>query len=102
MTYQDFYNDPTCVEEIHEGFVRLYLPSSEHRLLMVDVHAEFDDRRRTKEERCGSDPRRIHEYLSICNVDPIDHTVPVQISNFNHPTRSILHWLAHPHLPDLI
>ena len=68
MTYQDFYNDPTCVEEIHEGFVRLYLPSSEHRLLMVDVHAEFDDRRRTKEERCGSDPRRIHEYLSICNV----------------------------------
>ena len=56
------------MEEIHDGFVRLYLPSSEHRLLMVDVLAEFDDRRRTKEERCGSDPRRIHEYLSICNV----------------------------------
>ena len=68
MTYQDFYNDPTCVEEIHEGFVRIYLPSSEHRLLMVDLHADFDDRRRTKEEHCGSDPRRIHEYLSICNV----------------------------------
>ena len=68
MTFQDFYNDPTCVEEIHEGFVRLYLNSPEHRLLMVEVHAEFDDRRRGKEERCGSDPRSIHEYLSICNV----------------------------------
>ena len=53
MTFQDFYNDPTCVEEIHEGFVRLYLNSPEHRLLMVEVHAEFDDRRRGKEERCG-------------------------------------------------
>ena len=26
---------------------------------------------------------------TIGYVDPIDHTVPVQISNFNHPTRSI-------------
>ena len=68
MTYQDFYNNPTCVEEIHEGFVRIYLPSAEHRLLMVELHADLDDRRRTKEEHCGSDPRRIHEYLSICNV----------------------------------
>ena len=47
MTFQDFYNDPTCVEEIHEGFVRLYLNSPEHRMLMVEVHdnppAEEDD-----------------------------------------------------------
>ena len=68
MTYQDFYNNPTCVEEIHEGFVRIYLSSQEHRLLMVELHADLDDRRRTKEEHCGSDPKRIHEYLSICNV----------------------------------
>ena len=68
MTFRDFYNDPTCVGEIHEGFVRLYLNSPEHRLLMVDVHAEFDDRRRDKEERCGKDTDRIHAYLSICTV----------------------------------
>ena len=48
MTLQDLYSDPTCVEEIQEGFVRLYLGSSEHRPLMVEVHADFDDRRRLR------------------------------------------------------
>ena len=68
MTFRDFYNDHTCVEEIHEGFVKLYLNSPEHHLLMVEVHADFEDRRREYEERCMGDPDRIHSYLSICTV----------------------------------
>ena len=30
MTYKACYNDITCVEEIHEGFVGIYLTSPEH------------------------------------------------------------------------
>ena len=68
MTFKDFYNDFTCVEEIQEGFVNLYLPSQEHHLLMIEVLAEFETRRKDYDERCMGDPERIHQYLSICTV----------------------------------
>ena len=42
--------------------------SPEHRPLMVEVHAECDDRRRNYEERCGDDKDLIHSYLSICTI----------------------------------
>ena len=28
MTMKDFYNDHTCVEEIHEGFVSVYIQAN--------------------------------------------------------------------------
>ena len=68
MTIRDFYNDHTCVEEIHEGFVRLYLHSTEHETLMPDLHVDFANRRRDDKVICGGDWDRTHAYLSLCTV----------------------------------
>ena len=45
MTMEHFYNDQTCVEELHEGFIALYSGSPEHNGIMVDMHAELAQRR---------------------------------------------------------
>ena len=64
MTMEHFYNDQTCVEEIHEGFINLYSGSPEHNGIMVDMHAEFAQRRLDVSNQ--SLPN--HVYLSICTV----------------------------------
>ena len=68
MTFRDFYNDFTCVEEIHDGFGKLYMNSPEHLPLMIEMLADFEDRRKDYDERCRGDPDTIHSYLSICTV----------------------------------
>ncbi len=68
MTFRDFYNDFTCVEEIHDGFGKLYMNSPEHLPLMIEMLADFEDRRKDYDERCRGDPDIIHSYLSICTV----------------------------------
>ena len=64
MTMEHFYNDQTCVEELHEGFITLYSGSPEHNGIMVDMHAEFAQRRLDVSNQ--SLPH--HVYLSICTV----------------------------------
>ena len=63
-----FYNDLTCVEEIHEGFVALYKDSPEHHNIMVEIMAEFAQRRQNYREVCEEKNIPVHVYLSICTI----------------------------------
>ena len=68
MTMIMFYNDLTCVEEIHEGFVALYKDSPEHHNIMVEIMAEFAQRRQNYREVCEEKNIPVHVYLSICTI----------------------------------
>ena len=68
MTMKMFYNDLTCVEEIHEGFVALYKDSHEHHNIMVEIMAEFAMRRQNWREVTKEKNIPVHVYLSICTI----------------------------------